>query len=133
MARSQGSPPTEKLVAFFSGPVKLDADGKATVDFDIPQFNGTARVMAVAWTGDAVGHASTDVIGARPDRRHRRPAALPRPRRPAVMRLDIANTDAPDGDYRFAVETTGDLSIGSAALPETVTLTSASASRSPCR
>ena len=61
MPRS-GSPPTEKLVAFFSGPVKLDADGKAKVDFDIPQFNGTVRVMAVAWTKDAVGHATSDVI-----------------------------------------------------------------------
>ncbi|MDM3796152.1 hypothetical protein O9504_18310, partial [Proteus mirabilis] len=30
----QGSPPTEKLVAFFSGPVKLDAGGKANVSFD---------------------------------------------------------------------------------------------------
>ncbi|WP_448549834.1 hypothetical protein, partial [Xanthomonas translucens] len=49
-AALQGSPPTEKLVAFFSGPVELDADGKATVSFDIPQFNGTARIMAVAWT-----------------------------------------------------------------------------------
>ena len=28
--QAQGSPPTEKLVAFFSGPVELDADGKAT-------------------------------------------------------------------------------------------------------
>ncbi|WP_367147292.1 alpha-2-macroglobulin, partial [Mesorhizobium sp.] len=36
--RSQGSPPTEKLVAFFSGPVELDANGKARIDFDIPQF-----------------------------------------------------------------------------------------------
>jgi uncharacterized protein YfaS (alpha-2-macroglobulin family) len=121
---SQGSPPTEKLVAFFSGPVKLDADGKATVDFDIPQFNGTVRVMAVAWTGDAVGHASTDVTVRDPIVVT---AGLPRflaPGDAAVMRLDIANTDAPDGDYRFAVETTGDLSTGSAALPETVTLTS---------
>ena len=32
------------------------------LDFDIPQFNGTVRVMAVAWTKDAVGHATTDVI-----------------------------------------------------------------------
>ncbi|TIO06019.1 MAG: hypothetical protein E5X93_30305, partial [Mesorhizobium sp.] len=60
--RSQGSPPTEKLVAFFSGPVELDANGKARIDFDIPQFNGTVRVMAVAWTKEAVGHAQTDVI-----------------------------------------------------------------------
>src|SRR5690606_29986905 len=46
----EGSPPTEKLVAFFAGPVDLDAEGRATVSFDIPQFNGTARVMVVAWT-----------------------------------------------------------------------------------
>ena len=66
---AQGSPPTEKLVAFFSGPVQLDADGKATVDFDIPQFNGTVRVMAVAWTKDAVGHASAGRDRARSGRR----------------------------------------------------------------
>ena len=58
----QGSPPTEKLVAFFSGPVKLDAQGKANVSFDIPQFNGTARVMAVAWSKTGVGHATSDVV-----------------------------------------------------------------------
>src|SRR5690606_18987649 len=29
----EGNPPTEKLVAFSSGPVKLDADGKAKVSF----------------------------------------------------------------------------------------------------
>ncbi len=120
---AQGKPPTEKLVAFFSGIVKLDTDGKATVDFDIPQFNGTVRIMAVAWTKDAVGHASSDVI-------IRDPvvitAGLPRflaPGDKAVMRLDIANTDAPDGDYQFAVETTGDLSTGEDPLPEMVSLT----------
>ena len=121
---ARGNPPTEKLVAFFSGPVKLDAEGKATVSFDIPQFNGTARVMAVAWTKDAVGHAETDVI-------IRDPvvvtAGLPRfmaPGDTAELRLDIANTDAPDGDYRFSVETSGSLSTASAPLPETVTLKS---------
>ena len=77
----QGSPPTEKLVAFFSGPVRLDADGKATVSFDIPQFNGTVRVMTVAWTKEAVGHASAGRDRARSDRGHRQPAALPGARR----------------------------------------------------
>ena len=120
---SRGSPPTEKLVAFFSGPVKLDADGKATVDFDIPQFNGTVRVMAVAWTEDAVGHAQADVIVRDPVVIT---AGLPRflaPGDAAVLRLDIANTDAPDGDYQFTVETAGGLSTGSAALPDKVALT----------
>jgi len=43
---AEGSPPTEKLLALFSGPVELDSDGKATISFDVPQFNGTARVMS---------------------------------------------------------------------------------------
>lgn len=118
----QGSPPTEKLVAFFEGPVKLDADGKASVSFDIPQFNGTVRVMAVAWTKDAVGHGVSDVIVRDPVVIT---AGYPRfmaPGDTARLRLDIANTDAPDGDYAFSVETTGDLSTGSAALPEKVSL-----------
>ncbi|MER9598478.1 alpha-2-macroglobulin family protein [Mesorhizobium sp. M0244] len=120
--QSQGSPPTEKLVAFFSGPVQLDADGKARIDFDIPQFNGTVRVMAVAWTKEAVGHAQSDVIVRDPVVIT---AGLPRflaPGDSAVMRLDVADTDGPAGDYKLTVNTTGDLSTGSAALPEKLTL-----------
>ena len=120
---AQGSPPTEKLVAFFEGPVKLDADGKANISFDIPQFNGTVRIMAVAWTKDSIGHGTQDVIVRDPVVIT---AALPRfmaPGDEARLRLDIANTDAPDGDYSFSVETTGNLSTGSAALPEKVALT----------
>ena len=28
------------------------------------------------------------------------------------MRLDVANTDGPDGDYSLAIETSGDVSTG---------------------
>jgi len=120
--QAQGEPPTEKLVAFFSGIVELDAEGKANVAFDIPQFNGTARIMAVAWTGDAVGHAVSDVI-------IRDPvvitAGLPRflaPGDAATMRLDVANTDAPDGDYAVSIESTGGLSIGEDGVPQKLAL-----------
>ena len=104
---TNGSPPTEKLVAFFSGPVQLDADGKATVNFDIPQFNGTVRVMTVAWTKDAVGHATSDVIVRDPIVVT---ASLPRfltPGDKAEMRLDIANTDGPAGEYTLALDSAG--------------------------
>jgi uncharacterized protein YfaS (alpha-2-macroglobulin family) len=120
--QSHGSPPTEKLVAFFSGPVQLDANGKARIDFDIPQFNGTVRVMAVAWTKEAVGHASSDVIVRDPVVIT---AGLPRflaPGDAAVMRLDVADTDGPAGDYKLSIDTTGDLSTGDKALPEKLTL-----------
>ncbi|MFA7416418.1 MAG: alpha-2-macroglobulin family protein [Rhizobium sp.] len=120
----QGSPPTEKLVAFFAGPVKLDADGRAEVTFDIPQFNGTARVMAVAWTKTGVGHASTDVV-------IRDPvvvtASLPKflsPGDAAQLRLEIAATDAPTGDYQLQVTTNTAVKIDPAAAAQTVSLTS---------
>ena len=37
-------------------------DGTTQVQFDIPAFAGTVRVMAVAWSKDKVGKASGDVI-----------------------------------------------------------------------
>ncbi|MDH6232411.1 uncharacterized protein YfaS (alpha-2-macroglobulin family) [Mesorhizobium soli] len=120
---TEGSPPTEKLVAFFSGPVQLDGEGKATIDFDLPQFNGTVRVMAVAWTKEAVGHAVTDVIVRDPVVLT---AGLPRflaPGDQATLRLDIANTDAPDGDYRLSIVTGDNLAANAGALPDHVTLT----------
>ncbi len=116
MMSAQGSPPTEKLVAFFAGPVKLDAEGKAVVDFDLPQFNGTVRVMSVAWTEDAVGHASTDVIVRDPVVVT---ASMPRflaPGDAAQLRLDIANTDGPAGTYTLTVGTNGKVHTGSEAL-----------------
>ncbi|MGN7295078.1 MG2 domain-containing protein [Rhizobium sp. SAFR-030] len=103
----QGSPPKEKLVAFFSGIVKLDGDGKAQVSFDIPQFNGTARLMAVAWTRDGIGHGTKDVVIRDPVVLT---ASLPRfmaPGDEASLRLDIANTDAPAGDYTLSVASNG--------------------------
>ncbi len=112
----QASPPKEKLVAFFSGPVKLDGEGKAKVSFDIPQFNGTARVMAVAWSKSGVGHGVKDVI-------IRDPivitSSLPRflaPGDDSNLRLDIANTDGPAGTYDLTVETSDAVAVGQNAI-----------------
>ncbi len=58
----QGSPPVEATVAEFSGIVSVGPDGTATVNFDIPDFNGTVRLMAVAWSADKLGHGQADVI-----------------------------------------------------------------------
>jgi hypothetical protein len=61
-ARFQSPPPTEELVAFFSGPVQVGPDGRANVVFEMPAFNGTVRLMAVAWSNTAVGQAEADVL-----------------------------------------------------------------------
>jgi alpha-2-macroglobulin len=118
----QGSPPTEQLVAFFSGPVRVEADGTAEVRFDIPEFNGTVRVMAVAWSADKVGQASSDVIV--------RDALVITAGQPrflatgdaATIRLDIANTDGPAGAYELAVSHAGTGAIEIGRAPASVDL-----------
>ncbi len=60
--KTQGPPPTEELVAYFSGPVQVGADGYARTTFTLPSFNGTVRLMAVAWSKSAIGQADTDVL-----------------------------------------------------------------------
>ncbi|MGL4405286.1 MAG: MG2 domain-containing protein, partial [Notoacmeibacter sp.] len=102
-ATSKGSPPTEKLMALFSGIVRLDDKGKAVIALDVPQFNGTARLMAVAWSNAGVGHASQDVI-------IRDPVVImaSAPRFMAIgdksrMLVELANTDGPDGEYTLAI------------------------------
>ncbi|NBC16150.1 MAG: hypothetical protein GVY18_02410 [Bacteroidetes bacterium] len=51
-----------KPVAFWSGPVETDRRGRTQVTFDIPQFNGTVRLMAVAYAGDRFGQGLAETI-----------------------------------------------------------------------
>ncbi|KGF69138.1 membrane protein [Hoeflea sp. BAL378] len=99
MMRADGSPPREKLVAFFEGPVEVDANGKASVTFDMPQFNGTVRVNVVAWSAGGLGHATQDVIVRDPVVIT---ASLPQflaPGDTSEILVELANTDGPAGSY----------------------------------
>ncbi|MGQ9779749.1 MAG: alpha-2-macroglobulin family protein [Bacillota bacterium] len=51
-----------KPVSLWSGLVRLDAEGKARVRLDLPQFNGTLRLMAVAVSGARFGSAAKKVL-----------------------------------------------------------------------
>ena len=99
----KGSPPTEKPLALFSGILTVDADGKTTAEFEMPEFNGSVRVMAVAWSADKLGHASADVIV-------RDPIALlvSGPRfmtlgDQARLRFDLHNVEGAAADYGLTV------------------------------
>jgi len=50
-----------KPVALFSGVVPVGADGKATIRFQVPQYRGELRVMAVVATPAKVGRAEARV------------------------------------------------------------------------
>lgn len=60
--KMQAPPPTEELVAYFSGPLTVGPDGYARTDFALPSFNGTVKVMAVAWSKSAIGQAEAEVL-----------------------------------------------------------------------
>ncbi|MEP0944212.1 MAG: alpha-2-macroglobulin family protein [Rhizobiaceae bacterium] len=117
---AQGSPPTEELMSLFSGVVRLDASGRAEVSFYVPQFNGTARVMAVAWSSKAVGQASGDVIIRDPVLLS---ASLPKVLAPGDMVstvLEIHNTDGEAGTYELSVATDDLVKLD--AVPATIDL-----------
>jgi alpha-2-macroglobulin len=126
----QSPPPTQAPLALFSGIVEVAADGTAEVPFDIPAFNGTIRVMAVAWTATKVGHASVDVIA-------RDPVViagtLPRflgSGDQSRWRLDLLNAEAVPGDYTLTLTIEGPVGADPNLLQQTVKI-GASGSRLP--
>ncbi|MGA2997300.1 alpha-2-macroglobulin family protein [Bradyrhizobium sp.] len=110
-AELQGSPPTQKPLALYSGIVTVAADGAAEVSFDIPEFAGTARVMAVAWTATKLGRATVDVIVRDPVVLT---ATLPRfllNGDHGTMSFDLDNVEGAPGDYTLSVKTAGPVKV----------------------
>ena len=106
-AELSGSPPTQAPLALYSGVVTVGRDGTVQVQFEIPAFAGSVRVMAVAWTKDKVGKASGDVVVRDPVVLT---ATLPRFLRTGdrgAVQLELDNVEGTAGDYNLAVATDG--------------------------
>ncbi|MBI1418858.1 MAG: alpha-2-macroglobulin family protein [Limimaricola sp.] len=119
--RMQAPPPTEKLVAFFQGPVTVDADGNARVSFDMPAFNGTVRLMAVAWSATGVGQASRDVVVRDPVVVTSTVPRFLAPGDQSRILIDVVHADGPAGTMGLSVTADG-LALAST-LPRSFTLT----------
>ncbi|GBD50691.1 alpha-2-macroglobulin family protein [Methylopila sp. Yamaguchi] len=112
--------PTQAPLALFSGIVAADASGTANVAFALPAFNGTVKLMAVAWSATKLGHASKDVTVADPVVVT---AALPRflaDGDRSRLRLDLDNVAGPAGDYALDVRVSGPLTGTATAKPITL-------------
>ncbi|SMX26404.1 hypothetical protein TRP8649_00480 [Pelagimonas phthalicica] len=119
--RMQSPPPTEDLVAFFSGPVTVDGTGRAEVSFDMPDFNGSVRLMAVAWSDTAVGQAEAEVLVRDPVVLS---ASVPRflaPGDQALLHLELTHVKGAAGEMPLSVTADG-LGLDTSGLPEKVTL-----------
>ena len=133
-ARSlSGSPPTQAPLALYSGIVTVGRDGTAQVQFDIPAFAGTVRVMAVAWTKDKVGKASGDVVVRDPVVLT---ATLPRFLRTGdngAVQLELDNVEGAAGDYNIAVVADGAVKLGRGQAASPQARRQAARSRFLCR
>lgn len=104
--KMQAPPPTEELVAYFSGPLTLGADGLVQTEFVMPAFNGTVRLMAVVWSDSGVGQAEADVLVRDPVVVT---ASAPRflaPGDNARVLLEIVHASGPSG--RMGIDVTSD-------------------------
>ena len=118
----KGKPPEGEPVAFFSGPLTADTEGRVRARFDLPAFNGTVRLMAVAWSPRGVGQAMQDVLVRDPVVVT---ASLPRflaPGDRGRLLLELAHASGPAGEMGLEVAATAGLTLDTAALPGTVTL-----------
>ncbi len=112
-ALPQARRPTARVqtVDLFSGPVKLDAKGNATVEFKLPDFNGTLRVSALVFGDDAYGHRDAELLVRAPLVAE---ASMPRVMAPgdrATVTLDLANFTGRAGDFRVRVDGVGPLRV----------------------
>jgi alpha-2-macroglobulin len=119
---NEGNRPTQEPLARFSGVVRVGPDGVANVTFELPAFNGTMRVMAVAWSKGRTGHAQKDVIV--------RDAVVAQATLPRFLNfgdrsqfhVQLDNVDGAPGDYTVDFDIRGPVSIAAQALRRTLRL-----------
>jgi len=107
----QGPPPPEDLVRFFSGPIKLDTSGQAEVTFDVPDFNGSLKFMAIAWSQNGVGQAQKEITLADPVVMS---ATLPRflsPNDKSELKIELTHVSGPTGIFQVEIRGTEGLRI----------------------
>ena len=106
--------PNVKIVDLFAEPVQFDAQGRATLRVDVPDFNGTLRLSALAWSADKFGNADGSIIVRAP--------LVVEPSTPRVMAagdsaqisLDLKNLSGKDGTAKVSVKADGPISVANA-------------------
>ncbi len=108
----RGAPPEIKLVALYSGILKLDDKGMASVHLDIPDYNGRLRLMAVAWDASKVGSGEAGLVVRDPVVAT---IALPRflaPGDKSQVTVSLQNLSGPAGDYKVMLTSEGPVALG---------------------
>jgi uncharacterized protein YfaS (alpha-2-macroglobulin family) len=118
----QGRPLNAEPIAFYSGIVEVGDSGKAEVVFDIPAFDGTLRVMAVAWSGAKLGHATKDIILRDPLVVQGTPPKFLIIGDKSELHLSLRNVEGPEGEYALSAIADGATSLAESAADQRFSL-----------
>ena len=104
-----------KIVSYWSGIAKANASGEADFEFDIPQFSGEIRLMAVAYKNESFGSTASSMKVADPIVLS---TALPRflsPGDTVNVPVTITNTTAKNANATAVFTVTAPLQVAGAA------------------
>jgi uncharacterized protein YfaS (alpha-2-macroglobulin family) len=119
-APTKGLPKIVQLVDLFSGPVQMDERGEADIPLQLPDFNGTLRLMTVVAAADRFGSKDAEMAVAAP-----LVTELSTPRflsfgDKAVMALDLQNLSGAPQDLKVSVSAGEGLRIQDAERTQTL-------------
>lgn len=106
--------PKVQIVDLFTAPVQFDAQGKATVHLQVPDFNGSLRLSALAYSDQRFGNADSNVTVRAP--------LVVEPSTPRVMAggdkaqisIDLKNLSGKDGTAKISVKADGLIKVADA-------------------
>ncbi|MDP9103092.1 MAG: alpha-2-macroglobulin family protein [Pseudomonadota bacterium] len=98
-----------KTVALWSGVVITGADGKATIKLPAADFNGELRLMAVAWTDNAVGSGNSKITVRQPVVADLATPRFLAPGDKANATLELHNVEGKPGGYTAKINGAGGL------------------------
>lgn len=109
----QARRPTAKVqtVALHAAPVRFDAQGKAKVAFTAPDFNGSLRVAALAFSGERYGKASAETIVRAPLVMEVSTPRVMAPGDRALLTVDLHNLSGKPASYTLSAQAQAPLSI----------------------
>jgi uncharacterized protein YfaS (alpha-2-macroglobulin family) len=112
--------PKVQIVDLFAGPVKFDASGKAVLHVNVPDFNGSLRLSALAYSDERFGNAAGAITVRAP--------LVVEPSTPRVMAagdkaqisLDLKNLSGKNGVAKVSVTTAGPIKVDNASRDSTL-------------
>ncbi len=100
-----------KTVALWSGVVETGLDGKAVIKLPAADFNGELRLMAVAWTDNAVGSGSKPLTVRQPVVADLNLPRFLAPGDKAMATLELHNVEGKPGAYTAEAFSTNGLKV----------------------